>query len=306
LILDRAIARLLPVVPRPVVRRISSRYIAGAALADATATVRTLNAHGKMATIDVLGEETTSPLEAEGFASAYEEVLAEIDRRHLDANVSVKPTAFGLGIAPELCEANFRRILHRARMRGNFVRIDMEDATTTDATLDLYRALREAGYDNVGVVLQASLKRTLRDIEALADLRPSVRICKGIYVESPEIQYRNFDAVRYSFMAALEALIDAGCYPAVATHDKWLVDEATRLIRTSGLTRDRYEFQMLLGVTPELADALVAGRHRVRIYVPFGSHWYEYSIRRLQENPRVAGYIASDTVGRMLHRRNGN
>jgi proline dehydrogenase len=306
LIVDRAIVRLLPVVPRPVVRRISSRYIAGAELVDATATVRALNERGKLATVDVLGEETTNADVAESFASAYEEVLAEIDRRHLDANISIKPTAFGLEIDRALCEANLRRVVHRAGLRGNFVRIDMEDSTTTDRTLDIYRGLRERGHDNVGVVLQASLKRTLRDVASLADLRPSVRICKGIYVESPEIQYRDFDAVRHSFVDTLTALLDARCYTAVATHDEWLIDEAKRLIAERKLSRDEYEFQMLLGVRPRLGDDLVAEGHRLRIYVPFGSHWYEYSLRRLQENPSVAGYIASDTVGRVFHRRNGN
>src|SRR5215210_602029 len=193
---DRAIVRVLPVVPRPVVRHISSRYIAGSELADATTTVRTLNKQGKLATIDVLGEEITNEAETRVIADAYEEVLAEIDRRHLDANISVKPTALGLELDASLCKKNLRQLVHRARVRGNFVRIDMEDATTTDATLAIYRELRDAGFDEVGVVLQASLKRTLADVDALADLRPNVRICKGIYVESPDIQYRDFHAVR--------------------------------------------------------------------------------------------------------------
>jgi proline dehydrogenase len=183
----------------------------------------------------------------------------------------------------------------------------MEDATTTDATLDMYRALRNAGYDNVGVVLQASLKRTIEDIDALADLRPSVRICKGIYVEAPDIQYHDFHAVQKSFVNSLEALFDAGCYVGIATHDEWLIAEAKRLISERGLSRDDCEFQMLLGVRPQLGTALVAEGHRLRIYVPFGAYWYEYSLRRLQENPGIAGYIASDTMTRLVHpRRNGD
>ncbi len=307
MILDRAIVRLLPAVPRTIVRSISSRYIAGSELADATQTVRSLNAREMLATIDVLGEEIHVADETEEISRAYEEVLMEIDRRHLQSNVSVKPTALGLGLDRGLCLANVKRLVDFARRRDNFVRVDMEDATTTDATLDVYRELRGVGYDNLGVVLQASLKRTLSDIDALADLTPSVRICKGIYVESPDVQYHDFHAVQKSFVSSLEALFDAGCYVGIATHDEWLIAEAKRIASERKLSRDEYEFQMLLGVRAELGTALVAEGHRLRIYVPFGAYWYEYSLRRLQENPGIAGYIASDTVTRLIHpRRNGS
>ena len=305
MILDRAIVRFLPAVPKPVVRIISNRYIAGSELGDATRAVQKLNAEGKLATIDVLGEEIANEEETRVIARAYEDVLAEIARAGLDSNISVKLTGLGLELDYDLCHANLERVVREARDRDNFVRIDMEDSTTTDATLRLYRTLREDGYDNVGVVLQASLRRTVDDVEALADLRPSVRVCKGIYIESPEIQFRDYEAVRANFVLAVEALLDAGCYVAVATHDDWVIDEAKRLVAERNLTRDEYEFQMLLGVRPELGDALVADGHKLRIYVPFGAYWYEYSLRRLQENPSIAGYIASDTVGRLLHR-NGN
>ena len=178
----------------------------------------------------------------------------------------------------------------------------MEDSSTTDETLRLYRDLRGAGLDNVGIVLQSSLRRTLADVRELAGLAPNTRLCKGIYVEPEAIQFRDPDAVRVSFVQALEALLDAGCYVGVATHDEWLLDETRRLVSERGLGPDRYEFQMLLGVRRELGDALVADGHRLRIYVPFGEHWYEYSLRRLQENPAIAGYVASDTIGRLLRR----
>jgi proline dehydrogenase len=305
-LLDRAIVRLLPAVPRPVVRRISSRYIAGSELSDATEVVRSLNAKGKTATIDVLGEEITNAEETRVIARAYEDVLVEIDRAKLDANVSVKPTALGLGLDYGLFKANVERVLAEAQSRGRFVRLDMEDSTTIDDTLRLYRELREGGHDNVGVVLQASLRRTLADIDALADLKPWVRLCKGIYVEPAEIQFHDFEAVRTNFVLALEALLDAGCRTAIATHDEWLIDESKRIVAERKLGRLDYEFQMLLGVRPELGDALVAEGHRLRIYVPFGAYWYQYSLRRLQENPKIAGYIAQDTFARLLHpRRNG-
>jgi len=301
-LLDRTIVRVLPLVPRPVIRIVSSRYIAGAELDDAVEAVKTLNAHGKRTTIDVLGEEIASEDETRTFARAYEDVLAAIERDGLQSGISVKLTALGLELDEALCRENLERVVVAAATRDRFVRIDMEDSTTTDATLRLYRELRGAGHDNVGVVLQASLRRTVDDVHALADLKPSVRLCKGIYVESPEIQFRDPDEVRASYVRALEALLDTGCHTAIATHDDALLDTAKRLVAERGLARDDYEFQMLLGVRPAIGDALVREGHRLRIYTPFGSHWYEYSLRRLQENPSIAGYVAADTFGRILGR----
>ena len=305
-LLDRALVRLLPAVPKPVVRRISERYIAGTELADALRVVRELNADGKMATIDVLGEEIGNPDEARAIAAAYRETFEALEREGLDSNVSVKLSALGLKLGFDLCRANLEEVVRHAGERGNFVRIDMEDSSTTDDTLRLYRDLRAAGHENVGVVLQARLKRTVDDVRALTDLRPNVRICKGIYLEPPEIAYRDFEAVRVSFVQALEELWDAGCYVGVATHDEWVVDQARRGASERGLGREEYEFQMLLGVLPALGDELVREGHRLRIYTPFGRDWYEYSMRRLQENPKIAGYIAADTFNRLIPGRNGS
>jgi proline dehydrogenase len=304
-IFDRALVRMLPAVPRPLVQKLSERYIAGPELKDARETVRSVNAEGKLATIDVLGEEITNETEAAAIVRAYLDVFADIEHYGLDSNVSVKLTALGLNLDYDVCRANLRVVVEDAASRGNFVRIDMEDSSTTDKTLRLYRELREQGQDNVGVVLQAMLRRTDDDIASLADLKPSVRICKGIYVEPPEVAYQAFDEVRASYVRALEALLDAGSYVGIATHDEWLLDEGRRLVAERGLSRDEYEFQMLLGVRPRLGDELVHEGHRLRIYVPFGRHWYAYSLRRLQENPKIAGYIAADTLGRLIGRRNG-
>jgi proline dehydrogenase len=305
-IFDRAIVRMLPAVPRPLVQKLAGRYIAGTELKDARETVREVNAEGKAATIDVLGEEITNEDEAAAIVRAYQDVFADIEHCELDSNVSVKLTALGLKLDYEVCRANLRVVVEDAASRGNFVRIDMEDSSTTDDTLRLYRELREQGLDNVGVVLQAMLRRTHDDIAALADLRPSVRLCKGIYVEPPELAYQDFDEVRASYVHALEALLDAGSYVGIATHDEWLLDEGRRLVAERGLSRDEYEFQMLFGVRPQLEDQLVREGRRLRIYVPFGRHWYAYSLRRLQENPKIAGYIAADTLGRLIGRRNGS
>ena len=304
-IFDRAIVRLLPAVPRPVVQKLSQRYIAGPELKDAREAVRRINAEAKLATIDVLGEEITTEEEAAAIVRAYQDVFADIQRCGLDSNVSVKLTGLGLKLGYDLCRENLRTVVEDAASRRNFVRIDMEDSSTTDETLRLYRELREEGNDNVGVVLQAMLRRTQSDIAALAELKPSVRLCKGIYVEPSDLAYQDYEAVRASFVRGLEDLLEAGCYVGIATHDEWLLAEGRRLVAEHSLARDQYEFQMLLGVRPELGDELVIEGHRLRIYVPFGRHWYAYSLRRLQENPKLAGYIAADTLGRLVGRRNG-
>lgn len=295
-LLDRALVTVLPAVPKPVVRRVSRRYIAGTELADARRVVRELNAAGKLATVDVLGEEITQPEEASSIAQAYLDVLGAIAEDGLDANVSVKLSGLGLQIDPALARANLERIAER----GTFVRIDMEDSSTTDATLDLYRELVAAGYENLGVVLQSALRRTSEDARSLAGA--NVRLCKGIYVEPPEVAYQDFHDVRESYLRTLDALLDGGCYVGIATHDEYLVDGGLAAVRERGLGREQYELQMLLGVRPELGDRLVDQGHRLRIYVPFGRHWYEYSLRRLQENPKIAGYVAGD-LGRSLLRR---
>jgi proline dehydrogenase len=297
-LLDKAIVRMLPAVPRPVVRRLSGRYIAGATVDDAVRVVRALNARGKMATVDVLGEDVTSADEARAIAGQYHDVLARIDDERLDSNVSVKLTGLGLELDVDLCKENLEAVVADAAARGNFVRIDMEDSSTTDDTLRIYRELRREGHENLGVVLQAYLRRTLHDIDGL----DNVRLCKGIYIEPPEIAYREFEAVRANFVRCLAALLDRVAYVGIATHDEFLVEEALRLVHERNLDRERYEFQMLLGVREERADQLVREGHRVRVYVPYGQQWYQYSIRRLQENPKIAGYIAADTVGRVLGR----
>jgi proline dehydrogenase len=297
-LVDRAIVRLLPAVPRPVVRKISERYIAGSTLEDAVALVRRLNEAGKMATIDVLGEQHESAEQALGVVRAYDEVFDAIEREGLDANVSVKLTALGLTVAEGLCAENLEAVVRHAAESRNFVRIDMEESRWTTQTLAVYRELRERGYDNLGVVLQSRLRRTIRDIRGLADLRPNVRLCKGIYLEPELVAFQDYQEVRENFVRSLELLLDAGSYVGIATHDEWLLERSASLV--AGLDESEYEFQMLLGVRELRGNRLVRDGHRLRIYVPFGQHWYAYAVRRLQENPKIAGYIAADTVGRLF------
>jgi proline dehydrogenase len=294
-LLDRALVRLLPAVPKAIVQRLSSRYIAGPTLEDALRVVRALNEEGKLATIDVLGEEISSHDEARAIAGQYHDVLAQIDEQRLDSNISVKLTGLGLELDHELCRDNLEAVVRDAAARGSFVRIDMEDSSTTERTLQLYRALRDAGHTNLGVVLQAYMRRTLDDLPGL----DNVRLCKGIYVEPHSIAYRDFHEVRANYVRALERLVAQGSYVGIATHDEYLIQEGLRVVREAGLSREQYEFQMLLGVRPERGDELVADGHRLRIYVPYGTDWYEYSLRRLQENPKIAGYVVRDAVGRL-------
>jgi proline dehydrogenase len=296
-VFDRAVVRVLPAVPRSVVRRVAAPY-AGETLDDARRVVAELNAAGIRATLDVLGEDVSRPEEAEAIARAYHEALEAIAAESLDANVSIKLTGFGLEIDKELCRSLVGALVADAASHGTFVRIDMEDSSTTDDALGIYRSLREEGRDNVGIVLQAALRRTLDDIAAVSDLLPSVRLCKGIYLEPTSVAFQEPDVIRKSFVACLDALLAAGCRVAVATHDEWLLEQT--LERVDGLTPDTYELQMLLGVRADRGRQLVAAGHPLRVYVPYGRQWYEYSLRRLQENPKVAGYVARDVIGRLV------
>jgi proline dehydrogenase len=290
------VVRTLPLMPRAVVWRVARRYVAGPALADAVVTVRRLNGEGAMATVDVLGEEVSERSKAEEALGEYLRVLEAIAAEKLDANVSIKPTMFGLKIDEAFCGTQIEQLVAAAHRQGTFVRIDMEDRTTTDATLRIYRRLHET-YGNVGVVLQAYMRRTLADIDGLPAQGANIRLCKGIYVEPPEVAYKGFDEVRANFLAALDRLLERGVYVGIATHDEYLVREALLRVRRHGLPRERYEFQMLLGVTDPLRRRLIVEGHRLRVYVPFGDDWYAYSLRRLRENPAIAGHVTRSMLG---------
>jgi proline dehydrogenase len=270
--------------------------MAGERLDEAVATVRRLNRLGASATVDVLGEFVHDRAQASATVEQYLEALDAIDRTGLDANVSVKLTAVGLEIEPALALGNVRKIVEAAAGHGNFVRIDMEHSAVTDETLDVYTTLRREGFDNVGIVIQSCLRRSVSDVRSMASLKPRVRLVKGIYVEPPAIAYTEPREINASFERLIEELADIGSHIAAATHDEALIAAMQRIARERGLPRDRYEFQMLLGVREGLRDRLLASGERVRIYVPYGDAWYGYSIRRLKENPSIAGYVARDVA----------
>lgn len=289
-VFNRLLVTTLPLVPKFIVGRVAARYVAGATLEETMNVVRRLNSEGAMATIDVLGEEVSQREKATAAVEEYIRVFQAIEQQKLDANVSVKPTLLGLKIDEGFCRDNIGRIAEVAKESGNFVRIDMEDNTTTDATLRIYRELH-GRLGNLGCVLQAYMRRTLRDIDELPGEKPSVRLCKGIYVEPRKIAWKGYDTVRANYVAALEKLLMRGIYVGIATHDEYLAAQAVALVDKHGVPRDRYEFQMLLGVDDELRRILIAGGHRLRVYVPYGRDWYPYSMRRLRENPEVARHV---------------
>ncbi|NOZ79448.1 MAG: proline dehydrogenase [Acidobacteria bacterium] len=293
---DSLIKHGLPLIPKFVVGRVAKRYVAGETLDDACRTIRNLNAEGIMATVDVLGEEIVVRDKVEAAVATYIKMFDTIDELHLDCNVSIKLTMLGLRIDESYCVDNVRKILDVAASHGNFVRIDMEDHTCTDFTLRAYRELR-AGYDNVGVVLQARLRRTLDDIGGLLDLKPNVRLCKGIYFEPRKRAWPGYRTVQANFIAALDKLLEHGSYVGIATHDEHLVWAGMTAVDRLGLSPEQYEFQMLLGVDPELRRIILDSGHRLRVYVPFGPDWYPYSSRRLRENPTVARHVIRAMVG---------
>lgn len=295
-IIDRALAESVRVIPRPIVRKISSRYIAGSTLEDALATIRELNERGCRATVDVLGEGIRHKSQAIETLNEYKRVLEALDEHGLESGISVKLTALGLALDEELCRANLEEILISAAAHGRFVRVDMEDSPYTSATLDLVLEMHRR-YGNVGAVIQAYLRRSLEDVERLAEHKVSVRLCKGIYDEPRRLAYKDFDVVRQNYILLLERLMEEGCYVGIATHDEYLVWHALRIIHRLGLSPDEYEFQMLLGVDEELRTILVESGQRMRVYVPYGRQWYEYSTRRLQENPKIATYVAKGVLG---------
>jgi proline dehydrogenase len=295
-VFSRVVVLTLPLVPKFVVGQVAKRYVAGETRADALDEARSLNESGAMVTLDVLGEEVTERDKAEAAVVEYIALFDAIEERGLDANVSIKLTMLGLEIDESFCRDNVARIAAAAARHGNFVRIDMEDSSVTDATLRIYSSVH-AEFGNLGAVLQSYMRRTLGDIAGLPEERPNIRLCKGIYIEPRTIAWKGFETVRANFIAALEKAIRDGVYVAIATHDEFLVCEAERLVDRYGLDRDRYEFQMLLGVDEELRRVLIDRGHRLRVYVPYGRDWYPYSIRRLRENPEVARHVIRAMLG---------
>jgi len=296
-LLDNLIGVSIPLVPKPIVRRIAAPYIAGETLDDQAAAIKDVNAQGFMAASAILGEFVTQRSESEEAVAQYEEVLARINTLGLDSNIHVKPTHLGLQLDKEFCYQNIKRLVEVAGGFGNSLRLDMEDSPTVDDTLEVFFRLHEE-FDNVGCVVQACLRRTLDDVRRLVSVKANVRLCKGIYIEPREIAYRDREVVRKNYVRLLEELLGGGCYVGIAGHDEWVIWEAFRIIDRLGLDPSAYEFQMLHGVDAELRRIIQAAGHRLRVAIPFGPMWYPYSVRRLRKNPRIARYVLQGLLKR--------
>jgi len=293
---NKLITLLLPYMPKKLVWIFSRKYIAGETIDDAVKISKELNSQGIRITIDLLGEFIKNLDQAEENKSEYLKIIERIEAEKINGNYSLKPTSFGLLIDPEVCYRNIREIVAKAASYNNFIRIDMEDSPCTDLEIALFRRLKKEFPKNVGLVVQAYLKRTRSDLENLMDLHSAdnplnYRLCKGIYVEPEAISYKKYQEINDAFLADLEFLFSKGVYPGIATHDKPLVEGAYKLIEKYNVPKHMYEFQMLYGVTPDLRKSIVDKGHVMRVYVPFGKDWFGYSTRRLKENPKMASTI---------------
>lgn len=293
---NKLIASLLPYMPEKFIWLFSKRYIAGQSIQDAVRESRKLNQEGIMITVDLLGEFITNLGQAEENKNEYINIIETFEKENIDGNYSLKPTMFGLLLDEEICYNNIREIVAKSAEYKNFVRVDMEDSQCVDKEIKLFRRLKDEFPENVGLVFQAYLKRTLDDIKGLEDLNTATnpvnyRLCKGIYVEPAEIAYKKHHKINDHFLADIEYMFGKKMYSGIATHDKSLVEGTYKLIEKYKVPGEMYEFQMLYGVTPELRKSIVKKGHRMRVYVPFGSQWFAYSTRRLKENPKMASLI---------------
>ncbi len=293
---NKMIAAMLPYFPKKLIWIFSKRYIAGETVEDAIRASKELNAQGIKVTIDILGEFIKNLDEAEKNKVEYIELIDRVQKENIDGNYSLKPTMFGLLLDKEVCYTHIREIVAKAASYNNFIRVDMEDSPCTDMEIDIYRRLKAEFPKNVGLVVQAYLKRTYQDINNLMDIHTTdtplnYRLCKGIYVEPAAIAYKKYEEINQHFLEDLEYMLKNGVYPGIATHDKPLIDGAYKLIEKYNVPKNMYEFQMLYGVTPELRNSIVAKGHTMRIYIPYGKQWFGYSTRRLKENPKMASLI---------------
>src|SRR5438093_7627811 len=273
-------------------RKITRRFIAGEDIDEAVAAIREINARGCTASFDHLNESVTSTAETEAEVTEYLNVLAGIDESGIDSNVSIKLTQFGLEIDPELTYQNARRVVVDAAQRGNFVRIDMEGSNVTQATIDIFNRLRsEFGLNDVGIVLQSYLYRTMDDARDLLKIPARIRLCKGAYDEPPSIAYPDKKDVDENYVRVMQLLLASGTYHGIATHDPKMIDATIDFAQREGISKEAFEFQMLYGIRRDLQEQLARDGYRMRVYVPYGKHWYPYFMRRLAERPANIWFV---------------
>lgn len=294
--INKLIASILPYMPKRFIWLFSKRYIAGETIEEGLVTAKKLNEEGMVVTIDLLGEFIKTLQQAEENRDKYLEIIEKFTAEKIKGNFSLKPTMFGLLINEDICYKYIREIIKKAADNNNFFRIDMEDSQCVDKEIELFKKLKKEFPSNVGLVIQAYMRRSQKDLEALSELNTegiplNLRLCKGIYIEPPQVAYQEYQVVRHRFLELLEYMFKNKIYVGIATHDKYLVDGAYKLLEKYNVPKNKYEFQMLYGVTPELRKSIVDNGHLMRVYVPFGKEWFGYSTRRLKENPQMAWLI---------------
>ena len=289
--INKLIASSVSVFPKWFIELFSKSYVAGYSSNEVLSIVEELNSQGFSATIDILGEHVKDLDISKNITQQYCELFENINLRSIDSNISVKPTHIGLDISKNVVLENFNKIIDVAKDKSNFLRIDMESSDNTDDTFEIYKSLKNK-YSGVGVVLQAYLKRSINDIENLASPKFNARICKGIYKEDSEIAYKEQDMINNNFLEMAKLMLQKNSYACFATHDQQLIDSLVELVEKMKIETTKFEFQVLYGVPMNgKLEKLISKGYKVRIYVPFGPDWYEYSLRRLKENPNIAGYV---------------
>jgi len=273
-------------------KKLTTRFVAGDTVDEVIPIIREINRENSTASFDHLNESVESATEAEREVAEYLNILAKIDEQKVRSNVSIKLTQFGLGLDPELAYRNARRVVEEAHRRGNFVRVDMEDSSVTQATIDIFKRLRaEFGLNDVGIVLQSYLYRTLADAQELIKLPARIRICKGAYFEPPEVAYSDKKDVDANYVKVMQLLLSSGIYHGIATHDPKMIDATIDFAQREGIGKEKYEFQMLFGVRRDLRHQLARDGFNMRVYVPYGKHWYPYFMRRLAERPANIWFV---------------
>jgi proline dehydrogenase len=280
-----------------VFKKLTTRFVAGETVDEAVKFIHEINAEGASATFDHLNESVGSASEAELEVSEYRSILSKIDESHINSNVSIKLTQFGLGLDPDLAYKNARQVVEEAQRRGNFVRVDMEDSTVTQVTLDIFKRLRaEFGLNDVGIVLQSYLRRTFDDAQELVKLPARIRICKGAYYEPPEVAFPDKKDVDDNYVRVMQLLLASGTYHGIATHDPKMIDATINFANREGIAKDQFEFQMLFGIRRDLQRQLARDGYNVRVYVPYGKHWYPYFMRRLAERPANVWFVMKNLL----------
>lgn len=274
---------------------VTRRFVAGEDLQDAVEAIRQLNRKNISSSFDHLGESITSEAETRNEVNEYLRVLDSIEENKLNSNVSVKLTQLGLDVGQDVCYANTRKIVEAALRYNNFVRIDMEDSTKTDGTLEVFRRLRSE-FDNVGIVVQAYLYRTEKDVEELLKIGARIRLCKGAYKEPASVAFSGKREVDANFIKVTRLLLTSGIYHAVATHDERMIEAARDFANEKSISKDSFEFQMLYGIRRDLQEKLEQQGYRMRVYVPYGRYWYPYFMRRLAERPANVWFVLRNVL----------